>query len=120
MPMIASSGGGYAHDDDAASPFDGEAGGCHSDDDRIVPGEHHVDDDHRQQRAELIYAGQHPRHISIAARIVEAPAAPKFAPLPLATRLPAVPGPLGKCAFLTRYLVHRGCESAALVALATA
>jgi hypothetical protein len=36
----------------------------------------------------LIYVGEHLRHISIAARIVEAPATPKFVPSPLTPRLP--------------------------------
>ena len=40
--------------DDVSEALGGEPGGCHSDDDRIVAGEHHVDDDHGQQRTELI------------------------------------------------------------------
>src|SRR6516225_11002156 len=83
-------------------------GGSHTDDDRIVAGEHHIDDDHRQQRTELIYAGQHPRHISIGARIVEASARsnyPLFIP-----QCSVVTEILNRCAALTRYLVHRGWE----------
>jgi len=64
--------GGDPERDDAASPRERQSGRCHSNDDRVVAGEHHVDDDHRQQGAELINADQHFRQIVIEARPVEA------------------------------------------------
>jgi len=68
----------YAQDDGAAAAVGRQPSGSHSDDDRIVAGEHHIDDNHRQQRTELIYAGQHPRHISIGTRVVEASASSNY------------------------------------------
>ena len=66
-------GGGDAEHDRPPALLGRQPGRRHPDDDRVVAGEHHVDDDHRQQRAELINLDQHLRHISTARSKVEMP-----------------------------------------------
>src|SRR5438309_10981591 len=49
-----------------------KAGSCHRNHDRIVAGEHDVDDDHRDERARLFQIHQHARDIGTTPGIVEA------------------------------------------------
>src|SRR5207248_2484606 len=57
--------GGDAEQDHAAAALRRQSSRRHPDDYRIVAGEHDVDDDHRQERARLVYTRQHDRDISM-------------------------------------------------------